>query len=106
MTEKTLVEDAVSAERCVISVMGDHAGEGAEAIFQRKKADIQKLSLTFWLVKSPKAAPALVQFLCAGGPAYALFVSPATARGARPTQANAEAAEYSAGGAHRLIFSV
>lgn len=98
MTEKTLLEEAVSASRCVISVMGDHAGEGAAAIFQRKKADLQKVNVTFWLVKSPKAAPALVQSLCAGGPAHVLFIAPATAQGARPTQGSAEATEYSVDG--------
>lgn len=98
MTEKTLLEDAISAERCVLTVMGNHAGEGVAAIFQRKEADLQEVKVTFWLVKSPKATPALVQGLCADGPAHVLFIAPAATRGARPTKGNARAAEYSADG--------
>ena len=64
MAERKLLSDALSDSRCVISVMGDHAGEGVAAIFRRKIADIQKVALTFWLVKSPKAKPTSVQYLC------------------------------------------
>lgn len=98
MTEKTLLKEALSASRCVLSVMGDHAGEGVAAIFQRKMADIKKATITFWLVKSPKAKPTLVQDLCGGRPAYVLFVAPATMGGARPTESDEKAVEYSVDG--------
>lgn len=82
----------------MISVMGDHAGEGVAAIFERKMADIQKATLTFWLMKSPKAKPTVVQNLCAGIPAHVLFVASATSGGARPTESDEKAVEYSADG--------
>lgn len=97
-TEKTLLSEALSASRCVISVMGDHAGEGVAAIFRRKIADIQKAELTFWLVKSPKAKPTSVQHLCADHPTHVLFVAPASAGGARPTEVDEKAVEYSVDG--------
>jgi hypothetical protein len=32
-----LLEVALAGPNCVVSVMGDHAGEGADEIFNRKK---------------------------------------------------------------------
>lgn len=84
--------------------MGDHAGEGVDAIFDRKTADIDRTGKTFWLMKSPKARPAQVQEICGAIPAYMIFVEPATKGGARPTTTADEAMEYSADGKswHRL----
>jgi hypothetical protein len=49
MTKK-LIEDALEARQCIISVTGDHAGEGVDKIFKRKIEDITKINRTFWLV--------------------------------------------------------
>jgi hypothetical protein len=49
----TLIEEALKSARCIISVMGDHAGEGTDAIFIRKIADIKQTGITFWLMRSP-----------------------------------------------------
>jgi len=57
MMTKKLIEDALEATQCIISVMGDHAGEGIDRIFKRKIEDITKINRTFWLVKSPKTKP-------------------------------------------------
>ena len=83
----TILEIALACPRCVVSVMGDHAGEGADEIFNRKKADINRLGKTFWLMRSSKARPAQVQGMCATIPAYTIFVEPATKDGARPATA-------------------
>ena len=100
----TLLEAALACSQCVVSVMGDHAGEGADTIFDRKKADIERMGKTFWLIRSPKARPAQVQGICKIIPAYALFVEPATKGGARPTIEDDMANEYSDDGVlwHRL----
>ena len=90
-----LVEQALAAADCVISVMGDHAGEGVDAIFNRKMADIDAVGRTFWVARSAKARPGRVQQLCAAKPGYVIFVEPATAGGARPTTASDSASEYS-----------
>ena len=90
-----LPEAALAAQNCVVSVMGDHAGEGADGIFNRKKVDINRLGKTFWLMRSSKARPAQVQGMCATIPAYTIFVEPATKGGARPTMAEDAAKEYS-----------
>jgi hypothetical protein len=34
------LENALASPHCIISVMGSHAGEGANVIFDRKKSDI------------------------------------------------------------------
>ena len=78
--------------------MGDHAGEGVDAIFRRKATDIERTAKTFWLMKSPKARPAQVQALCKKIPAYTIFVEPATRGGARPTTREDAAREYSEDG--------
>jgi len=75
--------------------MGDHAGEGANAIFRRKKKDIEHTGKTFWLIHSTKAKPVQVQAMCQGALAYAIFVEPATLGGARPTSESDAAREFS-----------
>mgnify|MGYP007088124216 CR=1 FL=1 len=79
--------------------MGDHAGEDSDAIFNRKKADIERLGITYWLMRSPKARPQQVQEICRSFPAYTIFVEPATKGGARPTTKEDEAKKYSNDGA-------
>ena len=60
----TLIEKALNCLQCVISVMGDHAGQGVGVVFHRKPADIGRAGKTFWLMQSPKARPPQVQELC------------------------------------------
>lgn len=100
----TPLEAALACPQCVVSVMGDHAGEGADSIFNRKKADIDRTGRTFWLMRSPKARPSHVQGICTTVPAYTIFVEPATKAGARPTIEEDAAEEYSDDGLlwHRL----
>src|SRR3989338_5554217 len=95
MENMRLLEAALAGPNCVVSVMGDHAGEGAVEIFNRKKADINRLGKTFWLMRSSKARPAQVHGMCATILAYTIFVEPATKGGARPTTAEDAAKEYS-----------
>jgi hypothetical protein len=97
MTKKIIVE-ALEATQCIISVMGDHAGEGVDEIFKRKIEDITKINRTFWLVKSPKAKPELVQKMCRFDSAYVFFVEPAAKGGARPAIADKKATTFSEDG--------
>jgi hypothetical protein len=91
----TLLETALASQYCVISVIGAHAGEDVDCIFKRKKADIEQIGKTFWLVRSPKAQPAQIQGICRTVPAYTMFIEPSTKGGARPTTEEHEAKEYS-----------
>lgn len=95
MSNEDLVKEALSASRCLISVIGDHAREGIAAIFHRKIEDIQNINRTFWLIKSPKAKPTSVHNFCENGPVHVLFVAPATKGGARPTEVDEKAVAYS-----------
>jgi len=88
-------EEAVACPRCIISVMGAHAGEGADSIFTRKTEDIGLVGRTFWLERSPKARPVQVQEMCGISTAYVMFVAPATKAGARPTIKRDCAKEFS-----------
>ncbi len=100
----TLLKEALECPRCIISVMGDHAGEGIAEIFERKILDISLAGKTFWLIKSPKARPEQVHTICSPTAAYAIFVLPASKGGARPTTKSDIAEEYSDDGKiwHRL----
>jgi hypothetical protein len=89
------LDEALRAPKCVISVMGAHAGEDAAVIFSRKIADCDTVGRTFWVARSPKARPEQVQALCAAGYGYVLFVEPATSGGARATSLSETASEYS-----------
>lgn len=90
-----LLDQALAASECVISVIGAHAGEDANAIFERKIDDCATVGLTFWVAKSAKARPAQVQAICNPGPGYVIFVEPATPGGARPTNESDIATHYS-----------
>jgi hypothetical protein len=90
-----ILEEALNCSRCIISVMGDHAGEGVGVIFHRKIADIERVGKTLWLMKSPKARPPQVQDLCKLIPTYAIFIEPATKGGTRPTTSDDISREYS-----------
>jgi hypothetical protein len=95
--DETLAE-ALVCPRCVISVIGDHAGEGLAPIFKRKIEDIEKMGQTFWVVRSRRAQPAQVQEMSKTEPAYVVFVGPATKGGARNTVTNDSASEFSSNG--------
>ena len=91
----TLLEEALKSDLCIISVMGAHAGESVDVIFNRKIADIELAGKTFWLMRSPKALPVQVQDICTSSPAYTIFVEPSSKGGARPTRNNKAAKEHS-----------
>jgi hypothetical protein len=99
-----LLDEALNASECVISVMGAHAGESADAIFGRKIDDCEAVGRTFWVAKSAKARPAQVQAICSSGPGYVVFVDPASPGGARPTTASDCATEYSSDRARWLAL--
>jgi hypothetical protein len=45
--DMTSLEAVLACPQCVLSVMGAHAGEGADAIFNRKIADIDRTGKMF-----------------------------------------------------------
>ena len=94
----SFLNDALCASECVVSVMGAHAGEDADAIFGRKVEDCRIAGRTFWVAKSVKARPVQVQAMCRSGSGYAIFIEAATPGGARPTMESDSAAEYSPDG--------
>ena len=91
----SLLDEALGASDCVVSVMGAHAGEDAATIFERKVGDCRTAGRTFWVAKSAKARPQQVRATCSSGRGYVLFVEPASPNGARATTESASAKEYS-----------
>jgi len=92
----TELESALASESCVVSVMGAHAGEAPDVIFERKKTDIAETGMSLWLIRSSRARPAQVQEMFSKFPGYTIFVEPSTVGGARPTLEASAAKEYSA----------
>jgi hypothetical protein len=85
----------------LFSVMGSHAGEDSKAIFERKIADIRNTGRTFWVIRSHKAKPDMVQTIGAtvsgmSGSPLCAFLAPSSPGGAVPTKTASAAAEYSA----------
>nr|MDO8098465.1 hypothetical protein [Candidatus Njordarchaeota archaeon] len=75
----------------VLSVIGPHAGETEGEIFRRKIMDITNIGTTFWLIKSYKAKPDLVQQFCRcaraeSRNAFAVFIEPSAKKPAVPTR--------------------
>jgi hypothetical protein len=91
----SLCDEALRAPKCVISLVGAHAGEDAAAIFSRKVSDCTEIGRTFWVAKSAKARPAQVQAICNSSHGYVIFVEPATRGGAHPTEESDSATAYS-----------
>ncbi len=88
-------------EYSVLSVMGPHAGEESDAIFSRKIADIRNAGRTFWVVRSHKAKPDIIQTIGSAvrnrsGQPLCAFLAPSAPGGAVPTKTSSAASEYSA----------
>lgn len=95
----SLLDEALGADRVVLSVMGPHAGEGSEAIFTRKAADVARVGQTFWLCRSPQARPdRLVD------ERFVIFLAPTSPGGARPTTTSTSAREFSCDGSSWSAF--
>jgi len=87
-------------EYLIISVMGPHAGESEVEIFDRKIQDIKTSGITFWLMKSHKAKPNMVQELYfrakgEGKNSYCLFIGASSTGGAVPTKSAMTACSFS-----------
>jgi len=87
----------------VLTVMGPHAGEDSDVIFSRKIADIRAVGRTFWLIRSHKAKPDMVQRLCSTAfrqwfTPLCLFLEPSSPGGAAPTKTSSAATNYSSDG--------
>jgi hypothetical protein len=87
-------------EYCLFSVMGPHAGESSEVIFARKIADVQNTGQTFWVVRSHKAKPDMIQAVGASAcsrshHALCAFLAPSSPGGAAPTKTASAANEHS-----------
>jgi len=85
----------------IFSVMGPHAGEDSDTIFTRKIADIRNVGRTFWVIRSHKAKPDMVQAVCTKvcekpEKLFCGFLAPSSPGGAMPTKTAAAAVEFSA----------
>jgi hypothetical protein len=85
----------------LFSVMGPHAGESSAEIFARKIADVRNVGRTFWVVRSHKAKPDMIQsvgatFCGRSGEALCAFLAPSAPGGAVATKTSCAAVEYSA----------
>ena len=83
------VKKLQNMKRCgkkILSVMGPHAGESVENIFSRKISDIEKVGITFWLIKSYKSKPIYVQGFCRNSNVHIYFISPSVKGGAKDTK--------------------
>ncbi len=95
--------DILKSERLVISVMGPHAGETEKEIFDRKIGDIERTGKTFWLNRSQKARPVIIQRLCneakkEGNDCYCVFIEPSSKGGALPATSQEFAKTFSKDG--------
>jgi hypothetical protein len=80
-----LLQEALRARCVILHVMGPHAGEGSDKIFQRKSEDIRRTGKAFWYCRTtrPPQVQAAAQFNKARGePTCVIFIGgPCTQRG-------------------------
>lgn len=84
-----------------ISVIGPHAGELEDKIFRRKISDIEVVGRTFWLIRSHRSKPDMVQAICnhARSEGYSvpcIFIEPYSNAGSTPTKTSDSAIMFSA----------
>lgn len=85
----------------LLSVIGSHAGESMNTIFNRKITDTKIAGKTFWLIKSFAAKPPIVQDLCSEAIKYGqinikcYFITASSPMGAAPTKISGKASMYS-----------
>jgi len=92
----------------IISVIGPHAGEDENEIFKRKMSDIEVVGRTFWLIKSHKAKPNMVQAVCKQAQKEdhnvpCIFIQPFSLSGSTPTKISDSAKKFST---DNLMWSV
>lgn len=77
----------------IISVLGPHAGESVNEIFDRKQKEISLTKYTLWLHKSYTCKPE--HFKGITDTIECLFIEPASRNGSRPTISSDKAEMYS-----------
>jgi len=91
---------ALEAKFVIISVIGPHAGENESQIFNRKINDIEISGKTFWLIKSRKAKPDMVQTICLQAKkenkeVFCIFIEPSSVGRSVPTKISNSAKMFS-----------
>ena len=77
----------------ILSIVGVHASETPEKIFDRKIQDINKSGQTFWIMRSNLANHKIVQKFCEDENVEVHFIAPATV--AQPTKIGKKYSFYS-----------
>ena len=67
----------------IISVIGYHGGSSPDMILQRKSNDILKIGKTYWLHRSYKAKPEIIQKACTGI-SYCFFIAASGTSSTKP----------------------
>jgi hypothetical protein len=89
MAEFYLSEEFIKSNK-IISVVGPHANESLDQIFQRKINDIDITGFSFWVAGSSSANPRIVQNFCfLNKPSYIVFINPGQINGATNTKISA-----------------
>ena len=89
------VNDILNNNKLIISVMGPHADESTEYIFERKNEEIKNTGKSFWFTGSYTAKPEIIREFCGNEDIYCIFISPSSKGGAKDTKNKIKAKEYS-----------
>ena len=86
-------------ERCVLHVMGKHAGEGSDAIFERKRNDLiqdNPAGHTVWVttLTNGKRLAAIRALIATDTPVYVYFISGSTPNNTRDHKTTGVARQY------------
>ena len=89
----------MNTEKRIFTIVGPHAGQTENSIFDRKIKDIEKVGETFWVIKkiSYKSLEE-VQGFCENGKVKIYFISPSIKGAAKDTKNTSENNEYSKDG--------
>ena len=100
--EITDISTPTPDEKCLLHVMGPHAGEGTAPIFTRKSSDIEKVGSTMWVTQIgvsyesssyyPNGLDPIKAIL--GEKPWVYFISPSVKNGAKDTDVGTEAKMY------------
>jgi len=94
------IEEALDAKYLIVSIMGPHAHDTPDAIFDIKQRQIETFHKCYWLHHSAYAKPETVRMLCAearqiGQLPHCVLITPSSPHAARDTKSSAGAREFS-----------
>ena len=96
------INEVLQKNKCIISIVGSHAGESIVEIYNRKIEDINKVGKTFWMLSCNNSVFEDINKIC-DDEIYVFFIKSSSNNGAKPTIIKNKASGYEYNNKHFLF---